>query len=154
MHKSMNDLLRIKHLSMKSFLQKFFGAFQKEKQKGQFNHMRGAFLTSFLILFCLLGKAQNAQVITGRVTDSSGKTPLLGVTVTANASKKTVITKDNGEFSIPVTNADKKLTFSYVGMKTVTQNLNGENNFTIMLMPDNTGLSEVVVVGYGTQKKE
>jgi hypothetical protein len=139
MNKSINDLLRIKHLSMKSFLQKIFGEFQKVKQKRQFNQLRGAFLTSFLILFCLLGKAQNAQIITGRVTDSSGKTPLLGVTVTANASKKTVVTKDNGEFSIPVTNADKKLTFSYVGMKTITKALDGENNFTIILMPDKYG---------------
>jgi TonB-linked SusC/RagA family outer membrane protein len=154
MNKSMNDLLRIKHLSMKSFLQKIFGEFQKVKPKRQYNQLRAAFLTFFLILFCLLGKAQNAQIITGRVTDSSGKTPLLGVTVMANASKKTVVTKDNGEFSIPVTNADKKLTFSYVGMKTVTEPINGQSNFTISLIPDNTGLSEVVVVGYGTQKKE
>ncbi|MGN6533923.1 MAG: hypothetical protein ACTHK0_19435, partial [Ginsengibacter sp.] len=63
---------------MKSFLQKIFGAFQKVKHKRQFNRMRTAFLTSFLVLFCLLGKAQNAQVISGRVTDSSGKNPLLG----------------------------------------------------------------------------
>jgi TonB-linked SusC/RagA family outer membrane protein len=154
MNKSMNDLLRTKTLSMKSFLQRIFGEFQKEKQKRQFIHLRTAFVFSFLILFSLMGKAQNTQVITGTVTDSSGKTPLLGVTVTANASKKSVVTKDNGEFSIPVTNADKKLTFSYVGMKTVTQTLNGESNFTISLIPDNTGLSEVVVIGYGTQKKE
>jgi TonB-linked SusC/RagA family outer membrane protein len=154
MNKSMNDLLQTKTLSMKSFLQRIFGEFQKEKQKRQFIHLRSVSLFSFLILFSLMGKAQNSQVITGRVTDSSGKTPLLGVTVTADASKKTVVTKDNGEFSIPVTNADKKLTFSYVGMKTVTQTLNGESNFTISLIPDNTGLSEVVVIGYGTQKKE
>jgi TonB-linked SusC/RagA family outer membrane protein len=154
MNKSMNDLLQTKPLSMQSFLPEIFGEFQKEKQKKPLTYFRRAFLFSFLILFSIMGKAQNAQIITGRVTDSSGKTPLLGVTVTANASKKAVVTKDNGEFSIPVTNADKKLTFSYVGMKTVTEPINGQSNFTINLIPDNTGLSEVVVVGYGTQKKE
>jgi TonB-linked SusC/RagA family outer membrane protein len=154
MNKSMNDLLQTKPLSMKIFIHQILGEFQKVKQKRQNLHLPQVFLLGFLILFSVIGEAQTAPIITGRVTDSSGKTPLLGVTVTANASKKTVVTKDNGEFSIPVTNADKKLTFSYVGMKTVTESINGQSNFTISLIPDNTGLSEVVVVGYGTQKKE
>ncbi|MDE3184341.1 MAG: TonB-dependent receptor [Bacteroidota bacterium] len=116
---------------------------------------RQVFLLSFLVLCSVAVKAQTGKVITGSVVDSSGKTPLIGVTVSTNASKKSTITGEDGKFSIMITNADKKLTFSFVGMKPVIKTLNGQSDYTIQLFPnENTDLSEVVVVGYGTQKKE
>ena len=99
-----------------------------------------------------MGKAQNLTVITGNVVDS-GKNPLQGVTVSTNASKKTVVTDQNGNYSIQIGNADKRLTFSYVGMKPITQPITGQASYNIVLTPDATGLGEVVVVGYGTQRK-
>lgn len=151
----MHYLLQSKSLGGNDFSQECYERDRNLKQKKR-PFLRGGkmLLFFFITLFCLAGTAQSQTVITGTVTDSSGINPLIGVTVVANASKKTTTTGNNGSFSLTVTNADKKLTFSYVGMKSVTKSLNGENNFTINLFPDNSDLSEVVVVGYGTQKKE
>ncbi|MEO8414263.1 MAG: SusC/RagA family TonB-linked outer membrane protein [Ginsengibacter sp.] len=110
------------------------------------------FLVSFFALASLAGVAQTTT-ITGRVVDSTGQ-PLQRVTVIADHSKKAVLTDQDGIYSIPVTAADKKITFSFVGMVPATQPLNGQTSFNISLMPDITNLGDVVVVGYGTQKKE
>ena len=131
MNKSMHYLLQTKTLSRNYFSRELYDMDRNLKQKKQpWLRGRKLLLLSFLILFSLAGSAQNQTVITGTVTDSSGTNPLLGVTVAANDSKKTTTTGNNGTFSLTVTSADKKLTFSYVGMKTVTKSLNGENNFT------------------------
>lgn len=140
---------------MQSSLRTLFGILKKINQLKHFLFLRKQFFfLSFLIVCSVSIKAQTGKVITGTVVDSSGKQPLIGVTVTTNASKKSTMTDEEGKFSIPVTSADKKLTFSFVGMKTVTQNLTGGSDYSIQLFPnENTDLSEVVVVGYGTQKK-
>ncbi len=107
----------------------------------------------FFCLFVLCSFLSKAQVITGIVSDSSGQ-PLQAVTVIADYSKKGVLTDQDGAFSLPVTSADKRITFSIVGMKPVTRPINGQTLLNISLQPDNTGLEEVVIVGYGTKKKE
>ncbi|MGN6618743.1 MAG: SusC/RagA family TonB-linked outer membrane protein [Ilyomonas sp.] len=110
-------------------------------------HLLGA----FLLLFSFTAQAQTT--ITGRVIDSSSQRPLQGVTVSTDNSKRNAITDADGTFSIPVTAQDTKLSFSFVGMKTFTQNLTGAPNYDIILVPDVSGLNDVVVVGYGTQKR-
>jgi len=138
---------------MKSCLQKLFDEPREVRQKKRRPLLPKKILFfSFLFLFSIIGKAQNVTLITGNVVDS-GQSPLQGVTVTANASKRNAITDQNSNYSIQIRSADKSLTFSFVGMKPITQTLNGQTNYNITLTPDNTGLSEVVVVGYGTQKK-
>lgn len=109
---------------------------------------------SFIFLCSLTAHAQTGRVITGSVADSLGQ-PLVGVTIATDNSRKNVVTDKNGNYSIPVTSADKRLVFSFVGLKSVTQPLIGEStSFNITLAPDNTGLSDVVVIGYGTKRKE
>lgn len=148
-------LLQIKTPCMKSFLQKLMGRIQLSHPNQFVIFRRQAFLFCFSVILSVGVKAQTGKVITGTVVDSTGKIPLIGVTVVANSSRKSTITTEDGKFTITVTDADKKLTFSFVGMKQVTQNLTGQNNYTIQLFPNqNTDLNEVVVVGYGTQKKE
>ena len=108
----------------------------------------------FLLIFFLpfLGRSQDVSV-TGSVTDSSSR-PLSGVTVSTDATKRNVLTDDQGFFTIKVAPKDKNLSFTYVGLKTVTQPLNGSPNYEISMLPDVSGLNDVVVVGYGTRKKE
>ena len=150
----MNYLLQTKSLKMKRCPQIPFAALPERGQKSNRPLLlRKVLLFSFLALLAFTSKAQEKTVITGIVTDTSGA-ELLGVTVTTDHSKKSVVTQEGGTFSIPVTTADKKLTFSYVGMKTVSIPISGRTTIDVKLEPDNTGLSEVVVVGYGTQKKE
>lgn len=105
-------------------------------------------------IFMLLNISTYAQgkTVSGLVTDSSSK-PLAGVTVGTNVSKKIVSTNADGEYIIQITDKDTKLTFSYVGLKGVTTDLTTSTSYDVTLMPDVSGLDEVVVVGYGTQKR-
>lgn len=108
----------------------------------------------FLLIFFLpfLGKAQDVSV-SGSVADSSSK-PLGGVTVSTDVSKRNVLTDEGGLFTIKVSPKDKSLTFTYVGLKTVTKPLTGASNYEVTMTTDVSGLNEVVVIGYGTRKKE
>jgi TonB-linked SusC/RagA family outer membrane protein len=62
-------------------------------------------------------------------------------------------TDNDGNFSITITPADKNLIFTYVGMKTETKPIGQEAFFDVVMTPDISGLSDVIVVGYGTQKR-
>src|SRR6185312_496228 len=154
MNKFMNYLLQTKTLIMKSCVRNLFGVLHEEEQKKAHRLLpQKLFLLSFFLMFSFSIQAQNTTTITGKVTDTSGAM-ILGVTVTTDHSKKSVVTQEGGSFSISVTPADKKLIFSSVGMKSLTLPINGQTIINARLQPDNAGLSEVVVVGYGTQKKE
>jgi hypothetical protein len=76
-----------------------------------------------------------------------------GVTISTDKSKKLATTDNDGNFSISVTSADKNLVFTFVGMKSVTQSIANQSFIEAVMAPDVSGLSDVVVVGYGTQKK-
>ena len=104
--------------------------------------------------FTLIQTQANAQTstLTGHVADSTTK-PLAGVTVSTDKSKKFATTDNDGNFSITVTSNDKNLLFSFVGMKSITQPIGSQSFIDIVMVNDVSGLSDVVVVGYGTQKK-
>jgi TonB-linked SusC/RagA family outer membrane protein len=149
----MNKLLQTKTSFMTYREQKLTNSFRmKSGKKEKVDFFMHKF--SLILLFVLCSFFVNAQNrnITGNVADTSGN-PLIGVTVSTDVSKKNVVTDADGNFSIQATNSDKKLTFSFVGMKTTTQVIGSTSNYAVTLKADNTGLSEVVVVGYGTQKK-
>lgn len=88
-------------------------------------------------------------VVTGRITDGNGE-PLAGVEVTNLSSKETVVSGKNGEYRINAAPEDS-LQFRLVGFKTLTVPANAAGNLT--LEPQSSEMNEVVVVGYGTQKK-
>ncbi|RFM28494.1 SusC/RagA family TonB-linked outer membrane protein [Deminuibacter soli] len=137
---------------MKHCLHLFAQRRQKILLPGATPLLKSCLLLLFAFLFTLAGKAQTTTTVTGTVTDSTGK-PLQGVTVTANSSKKKTVTNETGAFSIKVAAADTKLSFSYIGMRPFEQQLNGSSAYTIAMITENAGLSDVIVVGYGTQKK-
>lgn len=93
--------------------------------------------------------AAQARTITGKVVDETDE-PLPGATVRAGANEGT-ITNIDGIFSINT--AAKTLTISYVGYEPKTVNIEGKNDLLIRMETNNV-LEEVVVIGYGTQKKE
>lgn len=109
-----------------------------------------------LLLLFLLGcffTAQSQTLVTGRIVDSAGNKPLQGVTVATDISKRSAVTNASGVYQIRITDKDKKLVFSYVGMKSVTQMLGSGAVYDVTMVTDISGLSDVVVVGYGTQKR-
>ncbi len=102
-------------------------------------------------LMCTSAFAQE-KLVTGKVNDPSGQ-PLPGVTVLVKGTKKAVSTDFDGKFSISVSNGGT-LVFSYIGFKSKEQKVGSASSYTIALETENESLNEVVVVGYGTQKKK
>lgn len=150
----MNYLLQTKSLKMKKCPQILFAAPHKGDQKSNQPPLwRKILLFSFLALLAFASNAQEKITITGTVTDTSGA-PIQSATVVAGNSKKGVLTDKNGEYSLTVTPSDKYVTFSIVGMEPVTRAISGQTTIDMVLVPSNTNLNEVVVVGYGTQKKQ
>ena len=97
--------------------------------------------------------AQGAQKqkVTGTVTDESGE-PLIGVTVVENGANVGAITDFDGKYSLEAP-SNATLTFSYVGYLTQNVKVAGQSTHNIVLKEDNALLDEVVVVGYGIQRK-
>ena len=116
--------------------------------------MKSKFLFILFALFTFALNANAQGIIKGKVSDENGK-PLSGVTVKATpADKKAVVssvTDDNGTFSIKITNA-KTIAFSYVGYE--SQTVTASANISVVLKQSSADLNEVVVVGYGTQKRK
>ncbi|PZX63716.1 TonB-linked SusC/RagA family outer membrane protein [Hydrotalea sandarakina] len=113
-------------------------------------------LSFFCVVMCLLlGNVVHAQTrkISGTVADDKGAM-LDGVTVMVKDSKVRTTTNANGVFSINVPNDKHVLVFSYVGLKTQEVNINGKDNIHVVLKPSSSDLNDVVVIGYGTQRKQ
>ncbi|GLB52550.1 SusC/RagA family TonB-linked outer membrane protein [Neptunitalea chrysea] len=90
--------------------------------------------------------------VTGKVTDETG-VPVPGVTVMEKGTSNGVSTDFNGEYKITLQSEDAVLSISYLGYKTIDVSVNGQTSIDISLVPDAAQLDEVVVIGYGTQKK-
>ncbi|WP_262247837.1 SusC/RagA family TonB-linked outer membrane protein [Parapedobacter soli] len=90
--------------------------------------------------------------ITGRVTDESD-VPLEGVTVALKGTESRVITDVNGYFRLNVTGGSSVLVFTMVGFDDIEHAIGGQNVVNISMKAVVSDLDEVVVVGYGTQKK-
>ena len=89
--------------------------------------------------------------ITGKVIDDQGE-GVIGANVMEKGTTNGTITNMDGEFSLEVPNK-ATLQISYIGFNTQEIPVNGQKSFTIRMTEDTQSLDEVVVVGYGTQKK-
>jgi len=107
---------------------------------------------AFALLFIVQAYAQSPRTVTGKVTDDKG-TPLSGVTISAVGVNKNALSDNNGSFSIQVTEKVKSLKITYVGFDAKEVSITGVSTVTVSLSPEDKALNDVVVVGYGTQKK-
>lgn len=89
---------------------------------------------------------------TGTVLDQDGE-PLIGVTVSVEGEKIGAATDIDGNFSLANVKKGAKLNFSYIGFKPVSKTWNG-SHLTVVLESSSTDLDDLVVVGFGVQKKE
>ncbi|TZF85028.1 TonB-dependent receptor [Pedobacter sp. BS3] len=110
------------------------------------------------ILFLLLATCMSVQLhaqtirVSGKVTDTDSKEPLVGVSVKIKGTATGTTTDADGNFTIQAsTGSDIVLT--YIGYESKTVRITGSNTLTINLVKTQSDLDEVVVVGYGTQKK-
>ena len=123
---------------------------------GRFAKTKLLFSTLFLLLFLTPAFSQVKTKITvsGTVKDSTGK-GMSGVTVTESGTNNATFTGGSGEFSIKVAGPGSSLVFTSVGFTPLTQAV-GSNvkDISVVLQHSNSDLSDVVVIGYGTRKKE
>lgn len=103
------------------------------------------------LLWPLLSFAQTENIVEGTVTDAQGM-PIPGVTVRVKNTQRGVATNFDGEYSIEAA-PDEILVFSYVGMETQEIPVGDESTIDVVLKESAAALEEVVIVGYGVQKK-
>ena len=97
--------------------------------------------------------SEPAKRITGNVRNDKGE-PVAGVTVTEKNKSNAVITDEDGIFSITVESDNSVLLFTSVGYENQELAVNGISTLDVLLKTANKALEEVVVVGYGTQKRK
>ena len=106
----------------------------------------------FLFLLCLFPLGAMAQsTIKGTVNDEAGE-PIIGASVKVQGTKTGAVTDFNGNFSVQA-DANATLVISYIGYTPATVKVNGRNDITVTLSEDSQTLNDVVVIGYGVQKK-
>lgn len=106
----------------------------------------------FILGFLLLGSYVQAQSVSGTVSDGYGS-PLPGVTVIIKNTTKGVTTDFDGRFDVPEVAIGETLVFSYLGFNTLEVVIENYDTMNIVLEEGTDILDEVVVVGYGVQKK-
>ena len=97
--------------------------------------------------------AKVARTVTGVVTDNESKEGIPGATVVVKGKTNGTVTDSNGQYSISVDENDV-LVFSYVGYLAREEKVGNRPQINISLIADTKSLEEVVVVGYGTQKRQ
>lgn len=147
-------------LSNSATITKVFLIFRKAIEKKIANpvaFMIVLFMLTFLQISIFTNAAEKTNEIlsfsvSGRVLDAQGK-PIEGVTVTVKGSTIGTTTDAEGKYSIEAAKASDILVFSYIGFASKEVAIDGRNSIDVQLVEDVQSLNNVVVVGYGTQKK-
>ncbi len=116
---------------------------------------KGFTLLPFLIflLFAFSFEARAQISVSGTVNDSENN-PLPGVSVLIKGTSTGTVTNVNGNFELSVPSKESSLLFSYVGFVNKEVLVGDQSTFNISMEEDSEQLSEVVIVGYGSQRKE
>ena len=119
-----------------------------------------AFMLSvvFILSFSVFANAETAMVqqkktVTGKVVSAADNLPIVGATVSLQGTTIGTVTNIDGEFSLQA-DASDVLVISFIGYKTQQITVGEQSSFNITLAEEVTDLDEVVVVGYGVQKKK
>lgn len=104
-------------------------------------------------LFMFISATIMAQVtVSGSVIDMQGE-PITGATIRESGTRSATITDGDGKFAINVQDANAVLNVSFIGYQTQSVRIAGRKLVTITLEDDETALKDIVIVGYGTMKK-
>jgi TonB-linked SusC/RagA family outer membrane protein len=108
-----------------------------------------------VLLFLLFSGSGYSQgrTVTGKVTDPKDKTGLAGVTVQIKGTTTGTVTDPNGNFSIVVPSSGSTLIFSYSGLGAQEIQVGNQTTINVELSDKTTTMQEVVVIGYGSQRK-
>lgn len=118
--------------------------------------MKMTFTFLLLVMFQLytIASASQQQRVTGKVTDASTGEALPGVNVIIHGTATGVMTDNDGNFQLEVPSADAVLDVSFIGYDTQSITVGTNQRIDIALVPALTALNEVVVIGYGTTRRQ
>lgn len=105
-----------------------------------------------LLLLTLSAWAQQ-KTMTGEVRESSTQNPVIGATIVATGTQSGTTTDAQGHFSLVIPEGTQTLTISSIGFQTQTVPVGSSSTLNVLLKPGQNSLQQLVVVGYGTQKK-
>lgn len=108
--------------------------------------------TLFLLALLLVNSVFYAQSVSGKVSDANG--PLPGVNVSVQSAKISTTTDFDGTFKLSNLPKNAVLNFSYIGYASKSISVDDKTNLNVILIPQNTNLQEVVVIGFGSSKKK
>ena len=106
----------------------------------------------FFFLFTPFVYSQSRKQITGSVQDVQGN-PLIGVSILETGTSNGTLTDMNGTYSLNISSTNATLRFSYIGYEEQLIKIQGRNVINVKMNEETSNLDEVVVVGYGVQRK-
>lgn len=124
---------------------------QKNANLRKSNSIR-RFLSMLLLAIVAIGAYAQQNKVTGTVVDANGE-PIIGASVIVKGTSNGGVTDLDGNFTINNVQPNQSIVVSYIGYTSQTLAVNGKSNFQIVLKSDDKLLDEVVVVGYGVQRK-
>lgn len=108
----------------------------------------------FVTLFMGFQLLAQQQTVTGTVVDAIDNSEMIGVTIVEKGTSNGTVTDLDGRFSLRLTSTNPVLVFSSIGYKTLEVEVGNQTAFNITMSEDTELLDELVVVGYGVQKKK
>ena len=124
---------------------------QNHRQKWS-RRLSTALIIIFMLMCNLFALAQTSKV-SGKVTDATTGEFLVGVSVYEKGTQNATTTDVNGVYTLNAIKKGQVLVFSFIGMKTTEITTDTRTIYDVVMQSEATGLNEVVVIGYGTQKK-
>ena len=109
-------------------------------------------ITCLFLGFCIPAIARQSIPVRGTVTDGNGES-LPGVSIAVSGTRQGTVTDLNGNYTIEVSDPETVLQFSYLGYATQSIKVGSRHEINVSMQEDLTMLDEVVVVGYGVQRK-
>lgn len=110
-------------------------------------------LLMLAVLLCSLTAFGQGRKITGTVVDEKGL-PLPGATIKAKTAKATSVSDVGGNFTITVPATEKTLIVTFIGYADQEIQINGQTRLSIRLSQNSNNLNDVIVIGYGSQRRE
>ena len=115
--------------------------------------MKVKIVTVFSFLICSVLLSAQQITVSGTVAEAATGDPAIGVSVLVKGTSMGTVTDIDGKYSLPNVPSDATLVFSYIGMTTLEEAVNGRSTINVALQEDVQALDEVVVIGYGTARK-
>jgi TonB-linked SusC/RagA family outer membrane protein len=111
--------------------------------------------TLLFLLFAILSQIAWAQerTIRGKVTSAEDGSPLPGVSVVVQGTNRGTVTDTEGQYRLSIADGDAVLVFTFIGTLPQEQTIGTRETIDVQMSPDSKQLSEVVVVGYGTEQR-